>query len=111
MLFIVLGLSDLVALVSKNTQFIESIVPTRLSFYFMFLGYVYFVPGIFHNDLVSTYCMAEIWMNLMLYNTLREEKQKRIKKFKDQLEKEYLKSQQDGKTSEFIEKYGHIDDI
>ncbi|KAI5955791.1 hypothetical protein KGF54_001293 [Candida jiufengensis] len=76
------SLTDLIPLIAENWSFFETLVPTRLTFYFIITAYIYFVPfSIISNSLIITYTMFEIWINFLIYNNLRDEKFYRMKKY------------------------------
>ncbi|KAI5966250.1 uncharacterized protein KGF55_000559 [Candida pseudojiufengensis] len=76
------SITDLIPLIAENWPFFETVVPTRLFFYFLATAYIYFVPtSIISNSLIITYTMFEIWINFLIYNNLRDEKFYRMKKF------------------------------
>lgn len=77
-----LALCDLVPIMAENLDHFDSLVPSRLAFYFCLCAYTYFAKlSIVSNSLVFTYSFLEIWLNFLIYNNLRDEKYYRMKKF------------------------------
>lgn len=76
------AISDLVPVMAQNITHFETLVPIRLAFFFM-LGSFCLISdyGIISNNLVFTYAFAEIWLNFLIYNNLRDEKYYRAKQF------------------------------
>lgn len=95
-LFAFLGVSDIIQLMSSNTMFFESIVPVRLSLFFIVAACGYFLKDgfILGYDCIFIYCLFEIWFNFLVYNLLRQEKFARNKKYEENLEQKLLKIQQ-----------------
>jgi membrane-bound acyltransferase YfiQ involved in biofilm formation len=76
------ALCDLIPILAENLDYFDSLVPTRLAFYFALCAYTYFAKqSIVSNSLVFTYSFLEIWLNFLIYNNLRDEKYYRMKKF------------------------------
>ncbi|KAH3679111.1 hypothetical protein WICPIJ_008719 [Wickerhamomyces pijperi] len=104
LLFISLSITDLVQLSFKNHSFFESVVPVRLSLFFIIAGLSYFLKSdgfLFGNDCIFVYCLLEIWFNFLIYNLLRQEKFERNKKFEAKLEDKLLEIQQAADEKEF----------
>lgn len=76
------AISDLIPCLAENIAYFETLVPTRLTFFFL-LGSFCLISefGIIANNLVFTYSFIEIWLNFLIYNNLRDEKYYRAKKF------------------------------
>lgn len=76
-LFILLALTDLVPLLEDNKTYFYSIVPIRLFAYFITasLSFVWNSNLYLHNNAVFIYSFIEIWINFLIYNALREEKE------------------------------------
>lgn len=82
LLFGTLAISDLIPVIAENIAYFETVVPTRLAFFFL-LGSFCLISdyGLISNNLVFTYAFIEIWLNFLIYNNLRDEKYHRAKKF------------------------------
>lgn len=74
--FLLLALHDIVPFLEGNKVYFRSIVPVRLTIYFI-IGAVSFlwVDNLFvHNNAVFIYSFVEIWINFLLLNAVREER-------------------------------------
>lgn len=80
-LFILLAFTDLIPLLEDNRMYFYSIVPTRLLAYFITatLAYSWQSNLFLHNNAVFIYAFIEIWLNFVIYNSLREEKEKHFR--------------------------------
>ncbi|ODV93863.1 hypothetical protein PACTADRAFT_21761, partial [Pachysolen tannophilus NRRL Y-2460] len=75
-----LALHDLVPLFESNVTYFESIVPSRLLFFFGMAVYCCCGSSFYIcNNLVFVYCFFEIFFNVLIFSSLREEKYERIK--------------------------------
>lgn len=84
-LFFTLAISDIIPLLAENIDYFETVVPTRLTFYFGLAAFSYFAKtSIFSNNLVFVYSFFEIWVNFLIFNNLKDEKYYRIKKFAEE---------------------------
>ncbi|ODV60916.1 Ilm1p ASCRUDRAFT_8489 [Ascoidea rubescens DSM 1968] len=62
--------------------YFENLIPFRLLVLFFIIIYSYFSANYyFYNDLVILYCFLEIWINFMIYNSLKQEKELRVRNF------------------------------
>lgn len=80
-LFVLLAFTDLIPLLEDNKMYFYSIVPTRLLAYFIIatLAYAWQSNLFLHNNAVFIYAFVEIWLNFVIYNSLREEKEKHFR--------------------------------
>jgi len=76
-LFGMLAFTDLIPLLEDNKTYFYSIVPIRLLAYFVIatLSYTWKSNLFLHNNVIFIYCFSEIWINFVIYNSLREEKE------------------------------------
>ncbi|CCK70256.1 Ilm1p KNAG_0D05180 [Huiozyma naganishii CBS 8797] len=81
MLFVTLALGDLVPLLEDNKMYFGSAVPVRLLIFFVVTGLSYIWEGnlYIHNNVVFAYSFVEVWLNFIIYNSLREEKMETFK--------------------------------
>ncbi|EHN01608.1 Ilm1p [Saccharomyces cerevisiae x Saccharomyces kudriavzevii VIN7] len=81
-LFVLNGIHDLIPLLENNVKYFQSIVPVRLLIFFILTGTSYLWESNFyiHNNSVFIYCFAEVWINFLLYNAVREEKNEEFKR-------------------------------
>lgn len=78
----ILVLSDVIPLLADNIEYFATVVPTRLSLYFVLSAYIYFFPSpSLGNNLVLTFAFLEIWLNFLAFNNLRDEKYNRMVQF------------------------------
>ncbi|QHS74344.1 Ilm1p [Saccharomyces paradoxus] len=82
LLFALNGIQDLIPLLENNVKYFQSIVPFRLLIFFILTGISYLWESNFyvHNNSVFIYCFAEVWINFLLYNAIREEKNEDFKR-------------------------------
>ncbi|GEQ68778.1 hypothetical protein JCM33374_g2447 [Metschnikowia sp. JCM 33374] len=78
-------LGDLIPIFAENIAYFETLVPTRLLFFFV-LGSFCLISdyGLIANNLVFSYSFLEIWLNFLVYNNLRDEKYYRAKEYLEQ---------------------------
>lgn len=78
-------LSELIPVMADNIMYFESMVPTRLMFFFA-LGLFCLISDYapVANNLVFSYAFLEIWLNFLVYNNLRDEKYYRAKEYLEQ---------------------------
>ncbi|ODQ79349.1 hypothetical protein BABINDRAFT_161758 [Babjeviella inositovora NRRL Y-12698] len=89
LLFGVLAMSDLVPLFEANTMYFESITPSRLVVFFSLAAYSYLGDSLyFCNNIVFIYCFMEVWFNMLLFSSLKDEKYTRIKAEIERLQSE-----------------------
>lgn len=81
LLFIFMGLNDLIPLLEDNKQYFLSMVPFRLLCFFIITGLSYFMMDNYfiHNNIVFIYSFMEIWLNFLIYNCLRDERNEDFK--------------------------------
>lgn len=81
MLFGMLAFTDLIPLLEDNRTYFYSIVPIRLLGYFVVatLSYTWRSNYYLHNNVIFIYSFSEIWINFVIYNSLREEKEVRYR--------------------------------
>ncbi|CUM66253.1 uncharacterized protein PRCAT00003913001 [Priceomyces carsonii] len=76
------AISDLIPLLADNIDYFETVVPTRLTGFFLLASFSYLAESqYFSTSLVFTYAFFEIWINFLIFNNLRDEKYYRLKKF------------------------------
>lgn len=76
------AISDLIPIIAENIAYFETVVPTRLAFFFLLGSFCLMSDyGIIANNLIFTYAFVEIWLNFLIYNNLRDEKYYRARKF------------------------------
>ncbi|CAI1523331.1 hypothetical protein SEUBUCD646_0J03100 [Saccharomyces eubayanus] len=82
LLFVLNGIHDLIPLLENNEKYFQSIVPLRLLFFFILTGVSYLWESnlYIHNNAVFIYCFVEVWINFLLYNAVREEKNEQFKR-------------------------------
>lgn len=75
-LFAMLAVADLLPLLERNRKYFESVVPFRLTLYFIIVICSYLMEDTLyvHNNAVFIYSFAEVWMNFVIFNSLREER-------------------------------------
>lgn len=80
LLFAFQGINDLIPLIERNIVYFESLVPFRLMLFFMIVmcSYVFENNLYLHNNCVFIYACSEIWINLLIFTALREEKLQRL---------------------------------
>ncbi|SCV02082.1 LAMI_0G15742g1_1 [Lachancea mirantina] len=80
-IFGLMALHDLIPLLETNRMYFQSIVPTRLLFFFVIAGMSYFLETnfYFHNNAVFIYAFVEVWMNFLIFSAIREEKNEDFK--------------------------------
>ena len=62
--------------------YFENLIPFRLMVLFIIIFYSYFSANYyFFNNLIILYCFLEIWINFMIYNSLKQEKEIRVRNF------------------------------
>lgn len=77
-----LAISDLIPCMADNIEYFETTVPTRLIGFFALGGYSYLIQDrTFSNNVTFVYSFLEIWINLLIYNNLRDEKYNRLKEY------------------------------
>ncbi|EGV66070.1 hypothetical protein PSN45_003105 [Yamadazyma tenuis] len=82
MFMTITALSDLIPCMADNVQYFETVVPTRLFGFFCLCAYTYLIEDrIFSNSVVFVYSFLEIWLNLLIFNNLRDEKYVRLKEY------------------------------
>ncbi|OXB42681.1 hypothetical protein B1J92_H00550g [Nakaseomyces glabratus] len=81
-LFFFAALNDLVPLMEDNKTYFRSIVPVRLTVFFIIgaIAYLWTENLYFHNNAVFIYCFIEIWINFLLLNAVREERNEEFKR-------------------------------
>lgn len=81
LLFVFMGLNDLIPLLEDNKQYFLSMVPFRLLCFFIITGLSYFMMDNYfvHNNVVFIYSFMEIWLNFLIYNCLRDERNEDFK--------------------------------
>ncbi|CAL9734008.1 hypothetical protein MOSE0_D02476 [Monosporozyma servazzii] len=74
--FALLAVSDLIPLLEENKQYFFSMVPTRLTIFFILTTASYWGSDYYylHNNVVFIYVFAEVWLNFLIYNSIREER-------------------------------------
>lgn len=74
--FALLAITDLIPLLEENKQFFFSMVPTRLTIFFILTSVSYWGQDYYylHNNVVFVYCFAEVWLNFLIYSSIREER-------------------------------------
>ena len=82
LLFTLNGVHDLIPLLENNVKYFQSVVPVRLLIFFILTSISYLWESNFyvHNNSVFIYCFAEVWINFLLYNAIREEKNEEFKR-------------------------------
>ncbi|CAI4034516.1 hypothetical protein SMKI_10G3090 [Saccharomyces mikatae IFO 1815] len=82
LLFALNGIHDLIPLLENNVGYFQSIVPARLLLFFILtaISYLWESNLYVHNNSVFIYCFAEVWINFLLYNAIREEKNESFKR-------------------------------
>lgn len=80
-IFIMLAIHDLIPLLERNTKHFDSIVPFRLFCFFILAAVSYISDSNYylHNNTVFIYSFVEVWMNFIIFNSLREEKNEEFK--------------------------------
>ncbi|CCD24342.1 Ilm1p NDAI_0D00280 [Naumovozyma dairenensis CBS 421] len=80
-LFIFSALNDIVAILENNKKYLNSIVPIRLLGFFVLTGisFLWETNLFIHNNSVFIYSFLEMWINFVIYNSLREEKNEEFK--------------------------------
>ncbi|KAM9920894.1 hypothetical protein OXX59_002151 [Metschnikowia pulcherrima] len=79
------AISDLIPLLAENVAYFESLVPTRLFFFFVLGSFCLLSEyAIVANNVVFCYAFLEIWLNFLVYNNLRDEKYYRAKEYLEQ---------------------------
>lgn len=80
-IFALMALMDLIPLLEDNKMYFYSIVPTRLLAFFLLTAASYLLENslYLHNNVVFIYCFCEVWLNFIIYNSLRDEKQEDYK--------------------------------
>ncbi|CAK7905726.1 hypothetical protein CAAN1_14S03906 [[Candida] anglica] len=82
-----LTIADLVPLFADNIEYFESVVPARLTVYFILGAYSFAGNSEFLcNNLVFVFAFFEIWFNFLIFNNLRDERYKRVKKLLEESE-------------------------
>ncbi|KAK6457790.1 increased loss of mitochondrial DNA protein 1 [Scheffersomyces xylosifermentans] len=77
-----LAIGDVIPLLANNIDYFETVVPTRLAFFFGLAAYAYLInDSVLSNALIITYSFLEIWFNFLIFNNLRDEKYYRMKTF------------------------------
>ncbi|CAH6719949.1 protein Ilm1p [[Candida] jaroonii] len=90
------GVHDLIPNLADNIHYFETIVPTRLFFYFCLGAYCYlFEDEYFSNNVIFVYSFLEIWVNFLIYNNLRDEKFHRLKEYINEHGEELQNSEND----------------
>ncbi|SJM88229.1 related to protein ILM1 [Zygosaccharomyces bailii] len=81
-LFLMLAFSDLLPLLESNRKYFYSIVPARLTIYFVLtaLSYLWTSNLYLHNNAVFLLCFNEVWMNFVIYGAIREERNEEFKR-------------------------------
>lgn len=81
-LFLMLAFSDLLPLLESNRKYFYSIVPARLLVYFVLtaLSYLWTSNLFLHNNAVFLFCFNEVWMNFVIYGSIREERNEEFKR-------------------------------
>lgn len=74
--FALLAVCDLVPLLEDNKQYFFSMVPTRLTIFFILTTVSYWGQDYYylHNNVVFIYSFVEVWLNFLIYNSIREER-------------------------------------
>lgn len=74
--FVLLALNDLIPLLENNKQYFYSIVPVRLMGFFILTTVSYYGHDYYylHNNCVFIYSFVEVWLNFLIYNSIREER-------------------------------------
>lgn len=93
LLFFFAGLHDLIPLLEKNHTYFLSIVPTRLTFFFIVTGLSFYQEHnlYLHNNAVFAYGFIEIWTNFLIFTSLREERNTRFEEKERVLAADYYK--------------------
>lgn len=75
-LFLLLALADLIPLLENNMMYFYSIVPVRLSIFFILGAWSYLSEKNYfiHNNAVFIYSFVEVWMNFLIYSAIRDER-------------------------------------
>lgn len=81
-LFLMLAFADLLPLLESNHKYFYSIVPARLTVYFVLTAasYVWTSNLYLHNNGVFLFCFNEIWLNFIIYSAIREERNEEFKR-------------------------------
>lgn len=81
-LFLMLAFSDLLPLLESNHKYFHSIVPARLTVYFILtsLSYLWTSNLYLHNNAVFLFCFNEVWLNFVIYGAVREERNEEFKR-------------------------------
>ncbi|GCF00210.1 hypothetical protein ZYGM_002237 [Zygosaccharomyces mellis] len=81
-LFLMLAFSDLLPLLESNHKYFHSIVPARLTVYFILtsLSYLWTSNLYLHNNAVFLFCFNEVWLNFVIYGSIREERNEEFKR-------------------------------
>lgn len=82
MFIALLAMSDLIPVMAENVAYFETLIPVRLSFFFV-LGSFCLVSdySAVANNVIFSYSFIEIWLNFLIYNNLRDEKYYRAKEY------------------------------
>ncbi|KAK5960761.1 Ilm1p PWA37_002198 [Arxiozyma heterogenica] len=75
-LFVLLAINDLIPLLEDNKQYFFSVVPVRLTVFFILTTVSYWGQDYYylHNNVVFIYSFAEVWLNFLIYTSIREER-------------------------------------
>lgn len=75
-LFALLAVNDLIPLLENNKQYFFSMVPIRLTGFFILTTLSYWGQDYYylHNNAVFIYCFIEVWINFLIYTSIREER-------------------------------------
>ncbi|OBA22482.1 hypothetical protein METBIDRAFT_39784 [Metschnikowia bicuspidata var. bicuspidata NRRL YB-4993] len=77
-----LVVGDLVPVLADNVVYFETLVPTRLLFFFVLASFCLVSDyAVVANNLVFSYLFLEIWLNFLVFNNLRDEKYYRAKEY------------------------------
>ena len=100
LLFMLLALSDFIPLLEDNRMYFYSMVPVRLLVYFIIVGLAYFWESNYylHNNAVFLYGLCEVWMNFIIYNSLREEREKLLREERMEVLDEEEEEKQQGRS-------------
>ena len=75
-LFVLLAINDLIPLLEDNRQYFFSIIPVRLTGFFILTTVSYWGQDYYylHNNVVFIYSFVEVWLNFLIYTSIREER-------------------------------------